>query len=240
MRPTLVILQREFLGYFRTPVAYVFLVTFLLLSVGLAFFVGDFFDARIASLERFFIFLPWLFALLGPAVTMRLWAEERRSGTLELLLTLPVTPAQAVAGKFLAAWMFTGLALALTFVLPLTVAYLGRPDWGMMVSGYVGSFLLAGACVGIGALMSALTRNQVIAFVLGVLVCLVLVLLGWSVFNNLLASALPVWAVDAIANFSFTTHFDSMTRGLIELRSVVFFLSLAFVSQLLTALAIER
>jgi ABC-2 type transport system permease protein len=240
MHPTLVILRRELSGYFRTPVAYVILTVFLLLSAGLAFFLGDLFDGRVASLERFFIFHPWLFLFLIPAVGMRLWAEERRTGTLELLFTLPVTPFQAVLGKFLAAWLFIGIALCATFVLPITVAYLGNPDWGVITASYLGSFLMAGAYLGVSSLMSALTRNQVIAFVLSVVVCLVLVLLGWSVFQKVLEAVFPAGFVSVLENFSFTTNYDSMLRGLIDPRAVVYFLSLMVFSLLLNVLAVER
>lgn len=240
MHPSLVILRRELVGYFRTPVAYVFLIVFLVASSGLAFFLGDLFDGRVATLERFFIFHPWLFLFLIPAVGMRLWAEERRTGTVELLFTLPLSPFDAVLGKFLAAWIFIGLALASTFVLPITIAYLGDPDWGVIVSSYLGSFLMAGAYLGICSLTSALTKNQVIAFVLSVITCLLLVLLGWSVFQNILEAALPASAVTVLENFSFTTHFDSMLRGLIDIRSVVYFGSLMVFTLLLNVLVVER
>jgi ABC-2 type transport system permease protein len=171
---------------------------------------------------------------------MRLWAEERRAGTMELLFTLPVSPLHAVLGKFLAAWIFVGLALAATFVLPITIGYLGDPDWGVVASSYLGSFLMAGAYLGICSLTSALTRNQVIAFVLSVVSCLVLVLLGWSVFQGVLEVVLPAAFVSVLENFSFTTHFDSMLRGLIDLRSVVYFVSLMVFTLLLNVIVVER
>ena len=232
--------KREFLGYFRSPVAYVFLVVFLMASVGLAFFVGQFFRANQASLESFFVFHPWLFLFLIPAVGMRLWSEEKRSGTVELLFTLPLTTLDAVLGKFLAAWAFLAVAILLSFPMAITVGYLGDPDWGVIASGYLGSILMAGAYLGVCSLTSALTKNQVISFVLSVLACLVLVFLGWSVFNGALSAVLPVWAVDLIANFSFVTHFDAFTKGIIDPKDVVFFLSLTGLTLFLNVVALER
>jgi ABC-2 type transport system permease protein len=234
------IFKREFLGYFRAPVAYVFLVVFLMASVGLAWFVGDFFKADLASLDRYFEFLPWVFLFLIPAAGMRLWSEEKRSGTIELLFTLPVTPLEAVLGKFIAGWAFLTLAIVLSFPMVLTVGFLGHPDWGVIATSYLGSILMAGAYLGVCSLTSALTKNQVISFVVSVLVCLVLVFLGWSVFNGLLGSILPVWAVDLLANFSFMTHFDAFLKGIIDPKDVVFFLSLAGFALALNVLALER
>ncbi|HSI09023.1 MAG TPA: ABC transporter permease subunit [Rariglobus sp.] len=234
------VLKREFLGYFRSPVAYVFLVVFLMASVGLAFFVGQFFRANQASLESFFVFHPWLFLFLIPAVGMRLWSEEKRSGTVELLFTLPLTTLDAVLGKFLAAWAFLSVAILLSFPMAITVGYLGDPDWGVIASGYLGSILMAGSYLGVCSLTSALTKNQVISFVLSVLACLVLVFLGWSVFNGALSAVLPVWAVDLIANFSFVTHFDAFTKGIIDPKDVVFFLSLTGLTLFLNVVALER
>ncbi len=234
------VFKREFLGYFRSPVAYVFLVVFLMASVGLAFFVGNFFKANLASLESFFVFHPWLFLFLIPAAGMRLWSEEKRTGTIELLFTLPITPLEAVLGKFLAAWAFLATAIVLSFPMAITVGYLGDPDWGVIVSSYLGSILMAGAYLGVCSLTSALTKNQVISFVLSVIVCLVLVFLGWSVFNGALSAVLPVWLVDLLANFSFTTHFDAFTKGIIDPKNVVFFLSLTAFTLFLNVLALER
>ena len=234
------VFKREFLGYFRSPVAYVFLVVFLVAGVGLAWFVGDFFKADLANLDRFFEFHPWLFLFLIPAAGMRLWSEEKRSGTIELLFTLPLTPLEAVLGKFLAGWAFLALAILLSFPMAITVGYLGNPDWGVIASSYFGSILMAGTYLAVCSLTSALTRNQVISFVVSVLVCLGLVLLGYSAFNGLLGAVLPVWAVDLLANFSFITHFDGFCKGIIDPKDVVFFLSLAGFALFLNVLALEQ
>jgi ABC-2 type transport system permease protein len=234
------VLKREFLGYFRSPVAYVFLIVFLMASVGLAFFIGGFFKANLASLESFFTFHPWLFLFLIPAVGMRLWSEEKRTGTVELLFTLPVTTLEAVLGKFFAAWAFLTVAILLSFPMVITLAYLGHPDWGVVASSYAGSILMAGAYLGVCSLTSALTKNQVISFVLSVLVCLILLFLGWSVFNGALQAVLPVWAVDLVANFSFITHFNSFTKGIIDPKDIVFFLSLTGFTLFLNVVALER
>lgn len=234
------VFKREFLGYFRSPVAYVFLVVFLMASVGLAFFVGQFFRANQASLESYFVFHPWLFLFLIPAVGMRLWSEEKRTGTVELLFTLPLTTLDAVLGKFFAAWLFLAVAILLSFPMAITVGYLGDPDWGVIAAGYLGSILMAGSYLGVCSLTSALTKNQVISFVLSVIACLVLVFLGWSIFNSALSSVLPVWAVDLVANFSFVTHFDAFTKGIVDPKDVVFFLSLTGFTLFLNVVALER
>ena len=178
MRAILTIAKRELVAYFTSPVAYVFLVIFLLLTGFFTFTAGNFFERGEASLAAFFGWHPWLYLVLVPAVGMRVWAEERRSGTLELLLTMPITPWQAIVGKFLASWLVLGLALILTFPVVITVNYLGNPDNGVIVTGYIGSFLLAGAYLSIAAMTSALTRNQVVSFILAVVICLFLVLVG--------------------------------------------------------------
>ena len=232
--------KREFLGYFRSPVAYVFLVVFLIASVGLSFFVGQFFKVNLASLERYFVFYPWLFLFLIPAAGMRLWSEEKRSGTVELLFTLPVTTLEAVLGKFLAAWAFLTLAILLSFPMALTVAYLGHPDWGVVATSYLGSILMAGGYLGVCCLMSALTKNQVISFVLSVLACFVVLVLGWSVFSGLLTSVLPVSVADVLANFSFITHFEPFTKGIVDPKDVVFFLSLMGFTLFLNVVALEK
>ncbi|HYC72609.1 MAG TPA: ABC transporter permease [Opitutaceae bacterium] len=240
MSPILPIFKREFLGYFRTPVAYVFLAVFLLASVGLTFFVSQFFKAGNASLAPYFAWHTWLFIFFAPAAGMRLWAEERRSGTLELLFTLPVTPLQAVVGKFFAAWAFLAAGILLSLPLALTTEWLGDPDWGVIATSYLGSILMAGAYLAVSALTSALTRNQVVGFVLGLFANLVLVFLGWSVFNAALAAVFPQALVDALANFSPTTHFDPFTKGIVDPKDVVFFLSLAGFCLCLNVLVLER
>ena len=241
MKHTLAILKRELAGYFATPVAYVFIVIFLLLAGFFTFQLGDFDDDGNgqASLAGFFGWHPWLYLFLIPALSMRLWAEERKQGTIELLMTLPITLSQAVLGKFLAAWLFAGVALALTFPMWLTVNYLGDPDNGTIVAGYVGSFLMAGGFLAIGSAVSAVTKNQVIAFVLSVSLCLVFLLTGFPPFIEFFSGWLPTPVVDAIASFSFFTHFDGLSRGLVELRDLVFFGSLIAMALFLNALILE-
>jgi ABC-2 type transport system permease protein len=242
MKPsqTLSVFKREFLGYFRSPVAYVFLVAFLVAGVALAFFVGNFFNENQATLERYFMFYPWLFLFFIPAAGMRLWSEEKRSGSIELLFTLPVTVLEAVLGKFLAAWAFLVLAILLSFPMAVTIGYLGHPDWGVVATSYFGSILMAGAYLGICSLTSATTKNQVISFVVSVLVCVVFVFLGWSVFSPLLESVLPLGLVDLLANFSFITHFEGFLRGIVDLKDVVFFLSLTGFTLFLNVVVLER
>lgn len=240
MNVTLAIFQREFLAYFRTPVGYVFLVLFVLAATGLPFYAGDFFESDEASLRIFFQFLPWTFLVFVPAVGMRLWAEEKRAGTEEILLTLPLQPAQAVLGKFLAAWLFLGIALLLTIGLPLTILYLGNPDPGPMFAGYFGAFLMAGTYLAVAMLTSALTRNQIISFIVATTVNLILALLGWNAFSDLLLTALPVTVVDTLANFSYVTHFEPLSLGLIDLRDVAYFVTLAGFCLALNILALAR
>lgn len=239
MRNALIIAGRELKAYFATPVAYVFIVIFLSLSAALTFYLGGFFERGEASLAPFFIFHPWLYLLLVPAIAMRLWAEERKSGTIELLITLPVTAAEAVIGKFLAAWAFIGLALLLTFPMWITVNVLGSPDNGVIAGGYVASFLMAGAFLAIGSCMSALTRNQVIAFVLAAAVCFLFTMSGLNMVQDGLRQLGLAWLADFIASLSFLTHFDSITKGLISLRDLVFFLSMIAFWLFATTVAIE-
>jgi ABC-2 type transport system permease protein len=225
LRPALVVAGRELAGYFATPVATVFIVVFLVLAGVLTFGVGNFFARGQADLVSFFSFLPWLLLLFVPALTMRLWAEERRLGTIELLLTLPVAPWQAVLGKFLAAWAFCALAIALTFLFWITVNILGSPDNGVILSGYIGSLLVAGAFLAIGSAVSALTRNQVIAFVLAVVVSFLFAASGTSVVTEFLSSRLPLLA-EAARSVSIFERFNGFVRGVVELRDLVFFASL--------------
>ncbi|MCE3002405.1 MAG: ABC transporter permease subunit [Xanthomonadaceae bacterium] len=223
MNPIGIVFRRELASYFATPVAYVFIVIFLLLAGWFTFYLGGFFERGQADLVPFFSFHPWLYLFLIPAVAMRLWAEERKSGSIELLLTLPITMLQAVLGKFLAAWAFVGIALALTFPLWITVNYLGDPDNGAILAGYLGSLLMAGAFVAIGSCISAATRNQVVAFILTVVVCLVLLLAGLPMVLNVLGVVLPQFLVDAIASLSFLTHFQAIGKGVIDLRDLLYF-----------------
>jgi ABC-2 type transport system permease protein len=225
MSNVLCILRRELSGYFATPVAYVFLVIFLALAGVLTFQLGDLLESGQADLQPFFAFHPWLYMFLVPAISMRLWAEERKQGTLEVLLTLPISMGEAVLGKFLAAWLFTAIALALTLPLWLTINWLGSPDNGVIFASYVGSLLMAGSYLAVGACFSALTRNQVIAFVLTVMVCFLFVLAGMPPVLNAFHGWAPQGLVQAIASISFLTHFDAITKGIIDVRDLVFFLS---------------
>ncbi|MBF0287716.1 MAG: ABC transporter permease subunit [SAR324 cluster bacterium] len=225
MKGLMPIFKRELRAYFYSPVAYVFIIIFLVSNVGCTFLLGNFYRANQASLETFFLFHPWLYLILIPAVGMRLWSEERRSGTVELLLTFPVTLTTVVMSKFLAAWTFIAIALFLTFPMIFTVHYLGDADNGPIISGYLGSLLMAGAYLAITSCTSALTKNQVISFILSVVICLVLVLLGWGVLSNILNSWFPVWISDLIAQFSFTTHFNALRRGVVDLRDLIYFAS---------------
>jgi ABC-2 type transport system permease protein len=235
------VFKREFLGYFRSPVAYVFLIAFLVISVALAFSrYGGFYRSNQASLETYFVFFPWLFLFLVPAVGMRLWSEEKRSGTVELLFTLPITTLAAVIGKFLAAWAFLALGILLSFPMAITVAYLGDPDWGVLFTTYFGAILMAGGYLAVCSLTSALTKNQVISFVLSLVACAVLVFLGLSGFTEFLSQVFPIGVADAISNFSFTTHFDAFTKGIIDPKDVVFFLSLIGFALFLNVVALER
>ena len=223
LQAVLTVMRRELSGYFSTPVAWVFIVIFLVMSGTFTFYIGSFYERGTADLAPFFQFHPWLYLFLVPAIAMRLWAEERRSGTIELLLTLPLTTGQAVLGKFLAAWSFIGLALALTFPVWLTVNYLGNPDNGIIVAGYIGSWLMAGGFLAIGSCMSAVTRNQVVAFILSVVVCFGFMLSGLPMIMNLFTGWAPQALLDVIADFSFLAHFAAVSKGVIDLRDLVFF-----------------
>ena len=222
--------RRELKSYFATPVAYVFIVIFLVLMGAFTFYLGNFYERGQADLGPFFIFHPWLYLLLVPAIAMRLWAEERKTGSIELLMTLPITPWQAVLGKYLAAWAFTGVALLLTFPIWITVNYLGDPDNGAIVAAYIGSFLMAGGFLAIGACLSATTPNQVIAFVITVVVCFVFLASGFPMVLDFFTSWAPQILVDGIASLSFLTHFESISKGVIDLRDLIYFgfLILAF------------
>lgn len=217
------IAKRELVSYFSSPVAYVFLVIFLLMTGFFTFMAGQFFLRGEASLVAFFIWHPWLYLFLVPAAGMRLWSEERRLGTMELLLTMPIAPWHAIVGKFLASWLFLGLALLLTFPVWITVNYLGDPDNGVIIGGYVGSFLMAGAYLAITCMTSAMTRNQVISFIVSVVICLFLILAGWPPVTDLLNSLEWTLLRDVAASMSVMTHFDGFQKGVVELRSLVYF-----------------
>ena len=219
------IVKRELGGYFTSPIAYVFLVIFLLLAGFFTFTAGAFFERGEASLAAFFGWHPWLYLVLVPAVGMRLWSEERRAGTIELLLTLPVTTWQAILGKFIASWLFLALALALTFPVVLTVNILGEPDNGAILAGYVGSLFLAGAYLAVTCMTSAMTRNQVVAFILAVVICLFLILAGFNPVTDLLVRWASPAFVDTVAAFSVVTHFDGFQKGVLDTRDFFFFLS---------------
>ncbi len=222
------IAKRELVSYFGSPVAYVFIIIFLLLCGFFTFSVSQFYELGQADLRPFFQWLPWIFLFLIPAVAMRLWAEERRSGTIELLLTLPVNLKEVILGKFLSSWIIVGIALFLTFPLVITVAYLGDPDMGAILATYLGSFLMAGAYLSVGSMTSSLSRNQVISFILCVVICLFLVLAGWSPVTNVLSGWAPLWLVDLVSGFSFMFHFTSIMQGVISLSDILYFLSVIF------------
>jgi ABC-2 type transport system permease protein len=225
MRPVVTLIKRELSAYFTSPVAYVFLVIFLLLTGFFTFTAGNFFERGEASLAAFFGWHPWIYLMVVPAIGMRLWAEERRSGTLELLFTMPISTWQAIIAKFLASWLFIAVALALTFPALVTVNLLGEPDNGAIFAGYLGSFLLAGAYLAITCMTSAMTRNQVVAFILSVVICLFLVLAGFNPVTDLMTRWASPELVDTVAAFSMVTHFDGFQRGVIDSRDLFFFLS---------------
>jgi len=234
-----IIFKRELGAYFSTPIAYVFAAIFVFLGGIFTFYLGSFFERNQADLVSFFQFQPWLYLFLIPALAMRLWAEERRSGTIELLLTLPVTTAQAVLGKFTAAWAFTAIALALSFPLWITVNVLGDPDNGVIFAGYLGSLLMAGAFLAIGSCVSALTRNQVIAFVISAVICLVFILSGHPLVLEFVSSWAPEVLVETISSFSFLSHFNAISKGVIDLRDAIYFITLIVFWLFANALILE-
>ncbi|MDA0997813.1 MAG: ABC transporter permease subunit [Proteobacteria bacterium] len=239
MRNMLIIARREFLGYFATPLALVFIVIFLALTGAFAFYVGGFFTRGYADLTSFFAYHPWLFLLLVPAIGMRLWAEERKSGTIELLMTLPVSTLDAVIGKFAAAWAFCGLALTLTFPMWVTVNILGNPDNGVILASYIGSFVMAGGYLAISACISALTANQVIAFIVGATVCFLFTMSGAQLVLNFFQGWAPEIIVEVMRSMSFLTHFDAITKGVIDLKDIAYFGSLIALWLYLNVLAVE-
>lgn len=225
VRNTKAIAKREIAAYFGSPVAYVFMVVFLVLMGFLTFFVSQLYESGQADLRPFFMWHPWLFLILVPAAAMSLFAEERRSGTLETLLTLPITLFEVILGKFIAAWIFLAIAIALTFPVVLTACYLGDPDMGTVIGGYTGSILLAGACLSVGILTSALTRSQVISFVLSVVICLFLLLAGWPPVTGILVRWAPAWLIDGVASFSLMPHYESFQKGVFDLRDFAYYVS---------------
>jgi ABC-2 type transport system permease protein len=233
------ILRRELASYFATPVAYVFIVIFLMLTSAFTFYLGNLFERGQADLGPFFGFHPWLYLFLMPALSMRLWAEERKSGSIELLLTQPLSLGQAVLGKFLAAWLFAGLALTLTCPIWLSIAYLGHPDHGAILAAYVGSFLMAGGFLAIGSFMSALTHNQVIAFIVTVVACFLFVMAGFPLVLDVFSAWAPQTVVSAIASLSFLTHFESISKGVIDLRDLLYFGMLVSVFLIATCVALD-
>ena len=239
MSRTLTIFRRELASYFATPLAYVFIVIFLVLAGVLSFFAGDFFERGQADLQAFFTFHPWLYLVLIPALSMRLWAEERKSGTIELFLTLPIRLGEAVVGKFLAAWCFAGIALALTFPFWLTVDFLGDPDNGVILTGYFGSWLMAGAVLAIGAAVSATTKNQVIAFIVTAALVFVLTVAGTSTVLGLFQGWAPDGLIAAVAGASLFGHFTAITRGVVNLRDLIYFLSLMSAFLAATAILVD-
>ena len=223
IRHSWAVAKREWSAYFQSPVAYIFIIIFLVLAGFFTFSVGGFYEAGQADLRGFFFWHPWLYLILVPAVAMRLWAEERRSGNIELLMTLPITTVQAVVGKFLAAWAFTGVALALSFPIWLTVNYLGNPDNGVILAAYVGSLFMAGGFLAIGSCISAASKNQVVAFIITVVICFLFLLAGFPLVLDFFGGWAPQALVDTIASLSFRTHFESISKGIIDLRDVVYF-----------------
>ena len=233
------IAKRELGGYFSSPVAYVFIVIFLLLAGFFTFMAGGFFERGEASLGAFFIWHPWLYLFLVPAVGMRLWSEERRLGTMELLLTMPITTWQAIVGKFLASWLFLTLSLVLTFPVIITVNYLGHPDNGVIFCAYVGSLLMAGSYLAISCMTSALTRNQVVSFIISVVICLFLILCGYPPVTNLLLRLESPRLVETVAAFSVMTHFEGFQKGVLDSRDIIFFLSIIGFSLFTTGVIIR-
>jgi ABC-2 type transport system permease protein len=233
------IAKRELKGYFASPVAYVFIVIFLLLVGFFTFMVGSFFERGQANLVAFFMWHPWLYLFLVPAVGMRLWSEERRLGTIELLLTMPITTSQAILGKFIASWLFLALALALTFPLVMTVNHLGSPDNGVIFCTYIGSFLMAGAYLALSCLTSAITRNQVISFIISVVLCLFLILCGFPPVINMLTQWASPGFVSLVSSLSVMTHFDGFQKGVLDSRDIIFFLSLIVFSLFTTGVVIR-
>lgn len=225
MNTFIVLFQRELKQYFNTPIAYIIIIVFVMMAAALAFYLGHFYERNQADLEVFFQFHPWLYLFLMPAIAMRLWSEERKSGSIELLLTLPIDTYQAVLAKFFAAWFFSGIALALTFPMWITVNYLGDADNGVIFSSYVGSWLMSGAYLAIGSFASSLNKNQIIAFIIGLVICFIFMLSGFPIVLNAFSIWLPQWFVDAVSALSFMSHFDHISKGIFSFSTIFFFIS---------------
>jgi ABC-2 type transport system permease protein len=234
-----IVVRREFASYFATPIAYVFILIFLILAGVFTFYIGNFYERGQADLAPFFSFHPWLYLFLVPAVSMRLWSEERKSGSIELLMTLPLTRLDVVVGKFLAAWLFTGLALSLTFPMWITVNYLGDPDNGIILASYVGSWMMAGGFLAIGSATSALSKSQVIAFILCGLLCLMFILAGFPMVVGVFKDWLPAVMVDTLASLSFLTHFSSISKGVLSMRDVIYFLAMIIAWLMATMIIVD-
>ena len=235
-----ILTKREFAGYFTTPVAWVFLMIFVSLSGLLTFYAGDFFQRGQADLQSFFLFHPWLFVFLIPAVSMRMWAEERRSGTIEMLMTLPVSTAELVLGKFLAAWAFVGVALLLTCPMWMTVNYLGNPDNGVILMSYLASFLIAGTFLSVGSCLSACTKSQMVAFVSTMMACILLTFLGSDALVNLFSGMVTEKVVKLFQSFGFLIHFLSLTRGVLDIRDLLFFVSFSSMFLFATVIVLDH
>ena len=240
MRQFLSITKRELISYFATPVAYVFITIFLLLSGLFTFYLGNFFEIGQASLGSFFEWHPWLYLFLVPAITMRLWSEEKKSGTIELLTTLPVSTLNIVIGKFMAAWLFTLLALVLTFPIWITVNYLGNPDNGVIMASYIGSFLMSGGYLSIGIFISSLTKNQVIAFIVSVTICFLFTVSGLPIVLDFFSNWAGEAITDVIASFSFLANYSDISRGIIDFRTLVYFLSLIVLFLYLNVITLDN
>jgi ABC-2 type transport system permease protein len=232
--------RSEVKGYMVSPAAYVFVIIFLLLSGFFTFMMSNFFQAGEASLRAFFFWHPWLYLVLVPAIGMHLWADERRLGTVELLFTMPVTIPEAIISKFISAWFFVAAALAMTFPIVYTVYYLGSPDTGTIICGYIGSFLLAGTYLSAASFTSSITRSQVVSFILSAIICLFLILAGWPPVTDMLVEWAPVEVISAVASCSVMPHFDNMQRGIIDLRDIVYFSSVIFFFLFLTGIVLKN
>lgn len=239
MNHLFVVTKRELSSYFVTQLAYVFILIFLILSGVFTFYLGNFYERGQADLRPFFSFHPWLYLFLIPAISMRLWSEERKTGTIELLMTLPMTRSNIVLGKFLAAWIFTGLALALTFPLWITVNYLGNPDNGTIFASYIGSWLMAGGFIAIGSCMSALSRSQVIAFILSAVVCLLFIMAGFPLVLDIFDLWVPLSVLDGIASLSFLSHFQAISKGVLSLGDSLYFISVIMAWLAATVVVVE-